>query len=572
MKKSDNSVKRVTSVKNGKSAKVAAGASDRENGSKMIYENQVVEMVSVDFLAGSPLNRRFATSGPEWEDFLDSVHEMGGVVVPLTVRMVEDEEGGKFGEILAGHRRHAAAVECGVAKVPVLWVTMDDAAALAFLVNENLQRLNLSPVDEARLVRAMREEMQITDEEIGRKISRSIGWVRTRQMMLDLGDEVLEAVRSSDLDRHLTLASVEEILRVPEEWREDAVQLVLHPSFQIQPLLPSQAREVLQDCLVRPKAAAAAWAGAQKKVAEEWRKRLKKEMPKDVAENLQCIPVAYEDRARELRGMAVAEEKIPLGMCTASAPSGLTWAWLAAVHGLAVRIVPEECGEKSEAVVNVGLLRLAEETALEHGGNPWLLVKKGGVEKDARDERISKAVAEMDGEGGDDVEDDEEVAVKIEQKMEWHGTIDLGAVRRVAMWAIDEKADPMNAPDYVPNWAKAMALEGMWNQIDEVVNWVMGLRVSQAKPPAAPITNKGEKKNSFVPGGLCEKEIEAMLLTVAKNPKVMEEEMDKLQLSYGERVIEGVLNIAKEMGAPTWAITKIRERMIEIDPTWDEMN
>jgi ParB/RepB/Spo0J family partition protein len=441
-----------------------------------------IEAVLTCDLVGSPLNRTFETVGAAWEDFVGSVRTHG-VQVPLAARVVKKEDGTfEFGEILAGHRRHAAAVACGMKHVPVMWLELDDAAALAFLVNENLQRLNLSPVDEARLVRAMREELEITDEEIGRRISRSVGWVRTRQLLLDLGDEVLTAVRSSaDDDRHLTVGAVEEILRVPEQWREEAVQLVLHPSFQGAPLLPGQARQVLHEVIVRPRMAESVWAGASAAVAAEWKKRIKKQVPKDLAENVAVVAVAYAERERYALGMVAAEDVIGLAECGPEAPRGLTWGWLAARHGLAVQVVPQEDGLESVAVVSVGLLRLAEETLAEHGGVAWLgkqVVKKSAADEAAKG-RIGQAVAEMDGEGGEVPEDAPERV--IDQGMEHYGMIDLGAVKRVAMWAISTEADPMNAPEWVPKWACELGVEGMWNQVDGVVNWIASLKQSNSK-------------------------------------------------------------------------------------------
>lgn len=451
---------------------------ERTKRTKRVEEEaaeQVVARVAVGELVGSPLNRRFETSGAEWEEFCESIRVAGGVRVPLQCRRVTGEDGVEFGEIMAGHRRHAGAVACGLKTVPVLWLEMDDGEALAFLVNENLQRLNLSPVDEARLVRAMREELEIEDEEIARRISRSVGWVRTRQLLLELGDEVLAAVRSTDADRHLSLASVEEILRVPAELREQAVQLVLHPSFDTKPLRPEEARAFLQDCLVRPHAAERVWEGARAKVAEEWRKRLRKGVGKALADNVTVVSVAYPERERLLKGAVGAEWNVDLMFVAPGAPVPLSYAMLAARHGLAVQIVPGDDGVESKAVVSVGLLRLAEETLAEHGGAAWMRGKKIKTEEEkTEDRRLEKIVSELDGEGG--AVPEERPATVIEQGMQHFAMIDMGAVKRVEMWACMPAANPMDAPEWVPQWARRMGVEGMWTEIDEVVNWIAGLK------------------------------------------------------------------------------------------------
>jgi hypothetical protein len=44
------------------------------------------------------------------------------------------------------------------------------------------------------------------------------------------------------------------------------------------------------------------------------------------------------------------------------------------------------------------------------------------------------------------------------------------------MWAVSTDADPMDPPLWVPKWAIKLAVEGYWNEIDAVCNWVMELR------------------------------------------------------------------------------------------------
>jgi hypothetical protein len=44
------------------------------------------------------------------------------------------------------------------------------------------------------------------------------------------------------------------------------------------------------------------------------------------------------------------------------------------------------------------------------------------------------------------------------------------------MWAVDGECDPTKAPAWVPKWAVALAMAGMWEQLDGVCNWIMELR------------------------------------------------------------------------------------------------
>lgn len=430
-------------------------------------------MLGLKDLEPCPLNRDFPVSGKSWEEFVESVRR-DGVMVPLVVR---PRDGG-FHEVLAGNRRLAAAAAAGsVKKVPCLVRGMDDREALLFVIRENLERLNPDPVDEGRLLKALAEETGETAAVMAARICRSVEWVRTRQCLLDLGDEVCAAVRSKDPDRHLTLGSVEEILRVPEGLREQAVQLVLHPSFDTAPLRPEKAREYLRECLVKPAEDAGVWKAAEAGVCSNWKARLRELVKGDLADGVSVCAAKWEERAVKRRGAVNAEEKVPLGMCAPSAPDGVTWAGLAARHGLVMWVVPVgDSPEMSEALVSRSLIELGERELAGHGGTAWLALA-GGVERDAK---VAAAVKDLDDPGHAHAEDEEPETV-IEQRMEWVAAIDMGKVKAVAEWLSAEGSDPMDAPDFIPPWARTLAIEGMWDQAEEACKWVMGLRRQQGE-------------------------------------------------------------------------------------------
>jgi hypothetical protein len=162
---------------------------------------------------------------------------------------------------------------------------------------------------------------------------------------------------------------------------------------------------------------------------------------------------------------------------TDDAPPGLLWLHLACRHGLAVKIAPGVLPDSTLALVDTRILRMAEAARAEHGDVAWL--KSKGPSRDARAE-AAKAV--LDGKGEPDYDDAEPPETVIEQTMQHHAYIDMGAVKKVAMWAVGVtdagNADPQHAPDYVPKWARELAMGGYWTEIDEICNWVVGLRKS----------------------------------------------------------------------------------------------
>jgi ParB/RepB/Spo0J family partition protein len=106
-------------------------------------------------LRPSPFQVRQIRGTPELDAELASLAESiraNGVVQPLTVRYVE---GGEGYEIVAGHRRHAAAVLAGAETVPCYLVEASDLQAESALVVENLQRRDLTAIEEADSVARM---------------------------------------------------------------------------------------------------------------------------------------------------------------------------------------------------------------------------------------------------------------------------------------------------------------------------------------------------------------------------------------------------------------------------------
>ena len=120
----------------------------------------------------------------------------------------------------------------------------------------------------------------------------------------------------------------------------------------------------------------------------------------------------------------------------------------------------------------------------EHGkGGNWRVVGKKRVQKsedrdqEEEEKRVEKAKADVEA-GFDTAVDVEEAPEKvIDQSVTRAVMIDFTPVRNVGLWAVSTDADPMNAPEFVPKWARDLAVEGMWTQIDAITDWVMKLKI-----------------------------------------------------------------------------------------------
>lgn len=430
--------------------------------------------ITLDRLEDHPGNREFRVTGERWEAFQGSIRDRG-VLQPLLVRPHPPEGY----QVVAGHRRKRAALGAGLKAVPCLVKELTDREALEMLVVENLEREDLDPVEEARGVRALIEGCGMAPGEVAARLCRSLEWVRTRQLVLDLPEEAIAAMRlPKDDDRHLHVGTVQLMLELPGEERETAVQMVLHPDFQIRTLSPRQAAEAIREVIVKPRKAKEQWEAMREGLAKTWRQRLRGNALRGTREDVQ-VQVPPWDECQAARPGRAAEEGVPLAETTTEAPSPLLWQHLATRHGLAIRILPDDGTDKSRAVVDELLLRQAEQALAEHGKEkPWLITRaKDRVTKEAA---VDRALGALEGEPDPDCDLGEEVQTVIEQGVESRGWIDLGKVRRLREWASGEiDRERMVAlggpiPDWVPSWAQ----ECLFRETVAVCDWVLSLKAS----------------------------------------------------------------------------------------------
>jgi ParB family chromosome partitioning protein len=176
-------------------------------------------MAAIDLtdIRPSPANPRERLT--DIDELAQSIREVG-LIQPLVVQKVPGYSG--F-QIVAGHRRHAAAKALGLASVPcvIRRDMLPDEELLAILV-ENGQRADLDPIEEARALRTLRSG-GLTIAEVARKIGRSVGYVDSRLMLLKLPLE--DAVRAG----HYTLGHARKLVRTERAAERQRVQPTARP-------------------------------------------------------------------------------------------------------------------------------------------------------------------------------------------------------------------------------------------------------------------------------------------------------------------------------------------------------
>jgi len=160
-----------------------------------------VRQISVDLLRRGAFQPRQDMRQESLEDLAASIRAQG-LIQPIVVRPLAslDASGAPEYEIVAGERRWRAAQMAGLDAVPVMIRQIPDSAAIAIGLIENIQRDNLSPLEEAEALRRLIDEFELTHEAAAKAIGRSRTAVSNLLRLLDLGEAVKALVQARELE------------------------------------------------------------------------------------------------------------------------------------------------------------------------------------------------------------------------------------------------------------------------------------------------------------------------------------------------------------------------------------
>jgi ParB family chromosome partitioning protein len=131
-----------------------------------------------------------------------------GVLQPVLVRPRAD---GDY-QIIAGERRWRASKIAGLTEIPVIIEQIDDEAALEIAIIENLQREDISPLEEADMFERMTSEHGYSLRKLATKLGKDKGYLENRLRLVDAPDDVRElvSVRSDTLSHAYELMKVQD--------------------------------------------------------------------------------------------------------------------------------------------------------------------------------------------------------------------------------------------------------------------------------------------------------------------------------------------------------------------------
>ncbi len=149
----------------------------------------------VEAIKANPNQPRRRFDDAEIEELAASIREKG-VLQPILVRPAVFA--GEY-EIVAGERRWRAAVRTGVRTIPALVRSLSDAEVLEIAIVENVQRVDLSPIEEAEGYRALMDRFGRTQADVAQVVGKSRVHVANALRLLQLPESVKDMVREGRL-------------------------------------------------------------------------------------------------------------------------------------------------------------------------------------------------------------------------------------------------------------------------------------------------------------------------------------------------------------------------------------
>ena len=163
-----------------------------ENVSEEDYKEEITEL-PLKKIKPNPYQPRYVFDDQDLKDLSSSIKEHG-VIQPIIVKEVNDSY-----VIIAGERRYRASKMAGLKTIPAIIRQYEKSKMIELALIENLQRADLSPVEEAKAYNQIMRELDLTQKEVAERVGKTRSYITNMLGLLNLPDSVLNLVDSKKL-------------------------------------------------------------------------------------------------------------------------------------------------------------------------------------------------------------------------------------------------------------------------------------------------------------------------------------------------------------------------------------
>ncbi len=158
---------------------------------------QNVMQIPIDEIIPNRFQPRLQFDDRGLEELASSIKQHG-IIQPLVLRRIDDKY-----EIIAGERRYKAATMAGLTTVPAVIANIDDNKSAEVAIVENVQRRDLSPIEEARSYKNLLDKGYLTQAELAKRMGLSQSAIANKLRLLNLDEEVQKALMNNQIsERH----------------------------------------------------------------------------------------------------------------------------------------------------------------------------------------------------------------------------------------------------------------------------------------------------------------------------------------------------------------------------------
>mgnify|MGYP002528603141 FL=1 len=162
-----------------------------------MIDDKKIENILIDDIIPNRFQPRLKFDEEALNNLANSI-KIHGIIQPLVLRKINDKY-----EIIAGERRYKAAQIVGLKQVPAIIIEADDNTSAELAVIENLQRKDLSAIEEAKSFKKLLDRGYLTQEELSKKLGVSQSSISNKLRLLNLPDEVQNALLENRIsERH----------------------------------------------------------------------------------------------------------------------------------------------------------------------------------------------------------------------------------------------------------------------------------------------------------------------------------------------------------------------------------
>ncbi len=188
----------------------------------MNEERKVVQL-NVDDILPNRFQPRIKFNEDAILELSESIKEHG-VIQPIVVRQIDDKY-----EIIAGERRYKASLMAGKQTIPAIITDLNDRDSAEVALIENVQRKDLTPIEEAVSYKKILDMGYLTQEALADKLGKTQSTIANKLRLLNLDEDVQEAL----LEEQISERHARSLLRLPIDMQAEVVHKIIQDRMTV---------------------------------------------------------------------------------------------------------------------------------------------------------------------------------------------------------------------------------------------------------------------------------------------------------------------------------------------------